>query len=186
MNNIKKNSFLLTIFSLISITFILSANVANAAELKIGEIPKEVKLDGDLGGRVDGNPFSTAELKGKVYTVMYVDPDEKDINPHVEAALKAEDFPKDKYGSVAIINMAATWKPNVFIESALKEKQQKYPNTTYVRDIKKTFVKEWELADDNYDILTFNKEGKLLFAKNGKFSDEDVSKLIATIKEALK
>ncbi|MBF0297684.1 MAG: transcriptional regulator [Oligoflexia bacterium] len=171
---------------LLSLSLSLSLSPLFAAELKIGEIPKEIKLEGELGGRVDGTAFSTSEIKGKVYTIMYVDPDEKDINQNLEVALKAENFPKDRYGSIAIINMDATWKPNVFINSALKEKQQKFPNTIYVKDIKKSLVKEWNMADDAYDVLTFNKEGRLLFSKSGKFTDEDIAKLITIIKDALK
>lgn len=180
--------FVILNFSFLPSSFLPSIESANAqtANLKIGDIPKEVTLEGESGGKVDGTAFSTSEIKGKVYTLMYVDPDEKDLNQQLEAALKAQEFPKDRYGSIAIINMAATWKPNVFINSALKEKQEKFPNTIYVKDIKKTLVKEWSLTDDSYDVLTFNKEGKLLFSKSGKFNDEDVTKLISIIKDNLK
>ena len=78
--------------------------------------------------------LSSVELQGKVDVVFYVDPDEKDTNNEASDALDREKFPSDKFQSVGIINMAATWLPNFAISSALKDKQKRYPETIYVRD----------------------------------------------------
>jgi len=84
------------------------------AELPIGEIPPKVVLKGDLGGRLDGTQWSSEELvSGKVIVLFYVDPDESELNNHVSDALKAENYPKEKYGSIGMANMAATWLPNI-------------------------------------------------------------------------
>jgi len=155
------------------------------AGLEVGQIPKEVELKGDLGGRLDGSPWSSKELTGKVHVVFYVDPDEKDLNNDTSEALRLENFPKDQYQSYAMINMDATWLPNFAISSALEEKQKKYPNAIYVRDYDKVLVKEWNLADDNSDVLAFDKNGKLIFMKAGKLSPQDIKKLIALIRENL-
>ena len=53
----------------------------------------ELTLKGEEGGRVDGKPWSSKELTGKVHVLFYVDPDEKDLNEHVADRLKKEDFP---------------------------------------------------------------------------------------------
>ncbi len=156
------------------------------AGLKLGEVPKEVDLKGDLGGRLDGTPWSSRELTGKVHVVFYVDPDEKDLNNETSEALRLENFPRDRYQSYAIINMDATWLPNFAISSALEEKQEKYPNAIYVRDYDKILVKEWDLADDNSDVLAFDKNGRLIFMKAGKLTQQDIRKLIGLIKENLK
>ncbi len=156
------------------------------AGLKLGEVPKEVDLKGDLGGRLDGTPWSSRELTGKVHVVFYVDPDEKDLNNETSEALRLENFPRDRYQSYAIINMDATWLPNFAISSALEEKQEKYPNAIYVRDYDKILVKEWDLADDNSDVLAFDKNGRLIFMKAGKLTQQDIGKLIGLIKENLK
>jgi len=153
------------------------------AGLEMGQIPKEVELKGDLGGRLDGSPWSSKELAGKVHVVFYVDPDEKDLNNDTSEALRLENFPRDQYQSYAIINMDATWLPNFAISSALEEKQKKYPTAIYVKDYDKVLVKEWNLADDNSDVLAFDKSGKLIFMKAGKLTPEDIQKLIALIHE---
>lgn len=74
------------------------------AELPLGEVPPLIELSGDKGGRVNGESWSSSELQGKVFSLFYVDPDEADLNNDASEAIKAEDFDKQKYGSVAVIN----------------------------------------------------------------------------------
>ncbi|RLE19175.1 MAG: transcriptional regulator [Acidobacteria bacterium] len=158
---------------------------ANAVEL--GQVPPTVQLSGEKGGRVDGTPWSSTEIKGKVYTLMYVDPDAKDMNIPTEKALKAQNFPKNIYGSIAIINMNATWKPNFIINKILKGKQKTYPDTIYVRDMDYYISKAWKLKKNgSYAVLCFDQDGKLIFLKDGKLSTGDTQKLIESIKTALK
>lgn len=155
------------------------------AELPVGQVPAKVVLDGDLGGRVTGEAWSSEELKGKVHILFYVDPDESDLNEHVTEALKKADFSKDKFASVAIINMAATWLPNAAINMKLKSKQEDFPDTTYVKDMEKIIVKKWYLDDDNSDIVVFDKNGKVLFSRDGKLSNNQVQQLLKIIRDNL-
>jgi predicted transcriptional regulator len=116
--------------------FVLAIFLINrvAQAIEIGEIPPRVELKEKLGGRLDQKPWSSEELQGKVHVLFYVDPDEKDTNNDASEALDKEKFPSDKFQSVGIINMAATWLPNFAISAALKDKQKLYPKTIYVRD----------------------------------------------------
>ena len=155
------------------------------AEIQMGQIPPSVELKEKLGGRLDGTPWSSDEMKGKVHVLFYVDPDKKDLNNDASEALAAEKFPRDKFQSIAVINMAATWLPNFAISSSLEEKQKKYPNTLYVRDYDKVLVREWNIADDNSDVLVFDKEGRLVFRKDGKLNADDIQELLTKVKENL-
>ncbi len=56
------------------------------AGLEMGQVPPKVELKDKLGGRLDGTPWSSHELKGKVHVIFYVDPDEKDINNYASEA----------------------------------------------------------------------------------------------------
>jgi predicted transcriptional regulator len=150
------------------------------------EMLPAVELKGDEGGRLDGKAWSSAEIKDKVYVLFYVDPDEKDLNNHVSDALKAENFPLAQYGSIAIINMAATWKPNFAIESALKSKQEQFPNTLYLKDFDKVLVKKWKMKDDSSNVLLFSKAGKLVYRISGKATADQLKELIKLTKENLK
>ena len=169
---------ILTIF-IISSTFVFG-------ELPIGQVPPTIVLEGDLGGRLDGTPWNSEELvSGKVIVLFYVDPDESDLNNHVSEAIKAEKLSPEKYGSVAVINMAATWLPNFAINIKLQSKQEEYKSTVYVKDLEKTLVKKWSLTDDNSDIILFGKDGKVLYSYDGKFSDAQVKELVQAFKDNL-
>jgi len=158
---------------------------SGAQAIEIGEIPPKIELKEKLGGRLDGTPWSSTELKDKVYVIFYVDPDEKDTNNEASEALDREKFPGDKFHSVGIINMAATWLPNFAISSALKDKQKRYPKTTYVRDYKKVIVTVWKIADDSSNVLAFDNNGKLIFRKDGKLTSDEIKTLIKVIRDHL-
>jgi YtfJ family uncharacterized protein len=167
--------------------FVLAIVLINQAAqaVEIGEIPPKVELKEKMGGRLDGKPWSSEELQGKVHVLFYVDPDEKDTNNDASEALDREKFPSDKFQSVGIINMAATWLPNFAISSAIKDKQKRYPKTIYVRDYKKVLVNTWKIADDSSNVLAFDKQGKLIFRKDGKLSVEEIQMLIKVIRDHL-
>ncbi|MDQ7046153.1 MAG: YtfJ family protein [Sulfurovum sp.] len=153
--------------------------------IELGQVPNEVRLEGKDGGRTDGTVWSSSMLKGKIHTVFYVDPDEKDLNSALADALKARKFDRKKVNSVAIVNLAATWLPNVVLEGILKNKQEKFPDSIFVKDKNKVLVKKWNLADDNSDILIFDKKGKLIYKKFGKLSDSEIKEVIRLIEKHL-
>ncbi|SFV57996.1 Protein ytfJ precursor [hydrothermal vent metagenome] len=159
--------------------------IGSSMAIELGKIPSSVSIDGKNGGKVDGTPWSSKMLKGKVYIIFYVDPDKKDLNEDLSNALKKRHFNRKKYGSIAIINLAATWMPNVLIASKLKSKQKKFPDTIYVKDKKKVLVDKWQLADDNSDILIFNKKGKLIYKKFGKVSRKEIPVVLKLIEKHL-
>ena len=155
------------------------------AGVEVGQVPPEVALEGKLGGRLDGKPWNSNELKGKVHVLFYVDPDEKDLNNDASEALRKEAFPAERFQSVAVINMAATWLPNFAISSSIEKKQNKYPRTIYVRDYKKVMVNAWGIADDNSDVLAFDREGRLIFRKDGKLDPGEIRTLLDVVRDHL-
>jgi len=174
--------YLVTGFIFVLAIFLINPS---AQAIELGEIPPNIELKEKLGGRLDGAPWSSTELQGKVYVLFYVDPDEKDTNNEASDALDREKFPSEKFQTVGIINMAATWLPNFAISSALKDKQKRYPETTYVRDYKKVLVNAWKIADDSSNVFAFDKKGKLIFRKDGKLTAEEIRTLIKVIRDHL-
>ncbi len=160
---------------------LLAPLIASAFEL--GSQALHVTLQGDDGGMLDGSAWDSSMLKNKVHVLFYVDPDEKDTNSALTQALKEKKFDRSRYASVAIINMAATWLPNFAIASTLKEKQKEFPDTIYVKDLNRVLVKEWKIADESSDVILFDKNGKVIFIKEGKADREDIDKLISLIEE---
>jgi len=153
--------------------------------IELGKVPAKVTLSDENGGKLDGSAWKSSMLKGKLHIFFYVDPDKKDLNNDLADALKAKKFNRKKITSVAIINLAATWMPNALIASKLKAKQKKYPHTIYVKDKKKVLVKKWKLADNNSDILLFNKKGKLIYKKSGKASKIEIIEIVKLIEKNL-
>ena len=173
--------FMKWLFVVLAVVFLSQS----AQAIEMGKVPSKAELKEKLGGRLDGTPWSSEELQGKVSVVFYVDPDEKDTNNDASEALNKEKFPEDKYQSFGIINMAATWLPNFAIFSALKDKQKRYPKTIYVRDYKKVLVKAWNIADDSSDVLAFDKKGELIFRRDGKLTAAEIQTLIKVIRDHL-
>ena len=168
--------------TLTAVIFTMFFSTMVLAELPIGEIPPKVVLKGNLGGRIDGTQWSSEELiSEKVIVLFYVDPDESELNNHVSDALKAENYPKEKYGSIGMANMAATWLPNFAINMKLKSKQEKHKETVYVKDLDKTLVKKWGLSDDNSDVIVFGKDGRVLYSVDGKFTDAQVKEIVKVV-----
>jgi predicted transcriptional regulator len=153
--------------------------------LTLGTPPPEVTLAGDTGGTVEGKSWSSSSLRGKVHILFYVDPDKKDTNNDLSEALKARAFDRSRYSSVAVINMAATWLPNFVIASSLRAKQERYPDTLYVKDKRRVLVNTWGIADDSSDILLFDRGGNLLYLHEGKVDKEGIDTIIQLIEEHL-
>ena len=168
-----------------TLTTLLISTIATFA-ITVGEVPKEISLEGDNGGLVDGTVWSSSTLKDKVHVLFYIDPDKKDDNEPFIDALHAKNYDREKYGSVAIINLKATWLPNFAIEKKLKAKQEQFPDTTYAKDKTKYLVAEWELADDSSNVLVFDKEGKLLYNHSGAIEGDEIEKVFSIIEEGLK
>jgi len=165
---------------LLLLPFLLSLTLS---AVELGSTLPGITLDGDKGGRVTGSKWESSELQGKVHLVFYVDPDESDLNEALSDAVKASEPDRSKFASVAIINMAATWKPNFAIQSVLEGKQEKFPHTTYVKDMDKHIIEAWKIADDNNDIILLDKSGKVIYFHEGEVDAAGIKKVIALIKE---
>jgi len=169
---------------IILVTLLLSINVS---AISIGKVPQHTVIQGKDGGLVKGGKaWNSHMLKGNVFVMFYVDPDEKDVNEHYTQALKK--FKKENnlhFQSIAIVNLAATWKPNFIIEKILASKQKEFPDTIYVKDKNAVLVKAWEVKDDASDIIIFDKNGKVIFYKAGAMNQNDIQKSFQLIKENL-
>jgi Predicted transcriptional regulator len=169
--------------SFVSILVFCLSSVAFAT-LPVGKIPPSLTLQGDTGGKVkEGKPWSSSELKDRVHVMFYVAPSESELNQEAADELKKESFVGDLFGSVAVIDMSASWIPNWIIASKLESKQKEFPRTTYVKDLQGTLVKKWNLKDNSSDIVVFDPEGRVVYSHDGKLSKEEVKKMIQVVKE---
>ena len=54
-----------------------------------------------------------------------------------------------------------------------------------VKDMDKTIVKIWNLADDNNDVVLFDVDGTVLFSVDGQLSSFQIEQLISLIRERM-
>ena len=154
------------------------------AALPVGQKLSPLTLSGEEGGLVKGGTWTPKLHEGKIWTLFYVDPDEKNLNEETVKALGA--LPKiPEVTSVAVINLGATWLPNSIIASKLETSQKEHPRTTYVKDVDKKLVKNWNLGDDTYSISLIGPDLTVLYSFDGKLAAGDTEALLEKIKTAV-
>jgi len=152
-----------------------------AAELKIGEKAPDFSLKDSQGKLYSLN---SDEFQGRVLSIFYVDPDEKDLNNHVEDALiqdKGLDRVKS-YKSFGITNLKASNMPNFIIKSVIKSKQEK-TGAIILLDYDYTILNLWGLKNDSSDLVVLDKDRICRYIYKGKLPPEEVVKAINIIKE---
>ena len=157
----------------------------SAYALQTGKIPSHVVLDGNNGGKSDGKAWDSSTLVGKVHTVLYMDPDERQEAMPFLDILNSKNFDKTKYSTVAIVNLAAMWMPNFVLETMLKNKQREWKNTIFIFDKTKHLVEKWKLEDDASNVLIFDAKGRLLYQKSAKLSSEDIEEIMTMLSKEI-
>ena len=162
----------------------LVTNIVMSNALDIGEIPSEIILDNTNGGTSQGKAWYSNSLKGKVHTLLYMDPDKREDSKLLLDALNKLKHKKGDYTTVAIVNLAATWMPNIILESKLKSKEKELKNMEYIFDKKKYLIEKWQLEDDMSNVFVLDKQGRVIYVKNGKLIAHDVIEILNKINEA--
>ena len=157
-----------------------TASAAVAAELKVGDEAPDFKLK-DSTGKVYS--LASADFEGKVISIFYVDPDEKDMNVHVEdALLKDPGLDRTRYKGLGITNMKATALPNFLIKGIVKSKQEK-TGAIILLDYDYTILNLWGLQNDSSNLVIVDKERICRYVYKGKLPPEELTKMIGIIKE---
>ena len=146
-----------------------------------------VTLDEDNGGYVKGGAWNSNMLKEKTTLLMYVDPDEKSygeiFKPTIEAFENELDF--SKFQIIVVLNLNATWKPNILIESLLQDKMKKYPQRIYVVDKESVLVKEWHMNDNAYNVLILDPNAKVIYSHSGKWNKKDMQEIDILVRQTV-
>ncbi|MDH5721486.1 MAG: YtfJ family protein [Spirochaetia bacterium] len=143
---------------------------------------KEIYNDENIKYISNNNPFDSRTLSGKNNLIVYADPDKKRDTEKLIDKLIQINVPESKLGKIFIINLAATWLPNIIINSKIKSKQESNPEIIFVKDYQKVLVKEWKLKDDEVNIMLLDENLKILFLKKGNIKDKDISAVIKIAK----
>ena len=141
-----------------------------AQAIELGEAPPKVVLKEKLGGRLDGKPWSSEELQGKVHVLFYVDPDEKDTNNQVSEAWIRRNF----LTISAIILESSTWQPPgcpiSLLVWPLKKSRTGIPKPLICGITRKSWCIPGKLPMTAAMSLPLIKKGRLIFKKEGKLN----------------
>ena len=167
----------------IIMTLICLATMMQA--VNIGDTLTSVSLEKENGATSNDKPWHSTSLQGKVHVILYMDPDKREESQELLDALKALETNSKDYSTVAIVNLAATWMPDVVLEGLLSKKEKELKNTSFVFDKKKYLVKKWQMKDDASNILIVDKNSKVIYKKVGKISSSDIEVILKKIQSLL-
>ena len=160
---------------------LLLSTSAIAADLRIGDRANDFNLKDSLGKEYNLN---SPELKGRVLYFNYSDPGSKDMNKHVDDALKSDPGldRKKSYIGLGIANMKASLLPDFAIARVIKNKQQE-TGATILLDDNYIILNSWGLKNRVSNVVVLDKERICRYIYKGKLPAAEVEKLINIIKE---
>ena len=169
------------ILAMVLVMFLCSVLGGFAAELKVGDKAPDFSLKDSKGKTYS---LHSPEFQGKVMSVFYVDPDEKDVNSHVEdALLKDPGLERNvRYKGLGITNLKASKMPNFLIKSVIKSKQEK-TGAVILLDYDYTILNLWGLKNDTSSVVILDKDRICRYVYNGKLPAAEVDKVLKIIKE---
>jgi predicted transcriptional regulator len=154
---------------------------AAAVELKVGDSASDFRLKDSLGKEYT---LASPELKGRVVYFNYADPGSKDVNKHVDDALKQDTGldRKTRYAGFGIANMKASLLPNFAIAKVVKSKQQE-TGAVILLDDNYIILNNWGLKNRTSNVIVLDKERICRYIYKGKLPPAEMTRLIQIIKE---
>ncbi|MCF8242086.1 MAG: YtfJ family protein [Melioribacteraceae bacterium] len=175
----KNHNFIKTISRLVIMIFFLSLSVS--AQVEINKNPPEVFLDKENGGNIDGYSWSSKELKGKINLLLYVAPDQQGSVQKFLERIDKRNYQKERFQVTLILNTEATWIPNSLIEDKVRGKAEEDTTKIYVLDKDEVVLNEWNLSEDNPNILLINDGGLVVFLYSDELNEEVENELLSRI-----
>ena len=138
-------------------------------------------------------PWSLKESNGCVRTIYHlaarIGIDEVN-KPYIDAIIAAalpEKLPDGAYKTVTILNFSdALWGTHGLGSSRLEGSQRETPWAIFVADELGVASKAWGLQLKQSAVIVLDKDGTVLFFKEGALSQEEIQKTVRLIQEHLK
>jgi len=122
------------------------------------------------------NPKAIPYIGEKVVSIMYTDPDAKDVNDPLSDAIKAKNYSKAKYVAIGIANCKETYIPNGAIRYKTRQKAAQFPDAVFLLDEGRTLQNAWQLEGGNGAgiVILVGKDKKIKFLR--KITSQDQSR----------
>ncbi|MBA5764541.1 YtfJ family protein [Vibrio sp. 404] len=132
--------------------------------------------------------WSSNDMLGKVRVVQAIAgrSSSKEMNAPLMAAITASQFPSDSYQTTTIINQDdAIWGTGSFVKSSAQDSKIDFPWSSMVLDEDGAVASAWDLQTESSAIIVQDKQGKVLFVKEGSLSESDVKQVLELIAKNL-
>jgi YtfJ family uncharacterized protein len=108
----------------------------------------------------------------------------KELNAPLMAAITAAKFPEQSYQTTSIINQDdAIWGTGSFVKSSAQDSKKEFPWSSMVLDEEGTVASNWDLAEESSAIIVQDKQGSVLFVKEGALNDSEIQQVLKLVKE---
>jgi YtfJ family uncharacterized protein len=145
----------------------------------------ELQLDGD---KVMYRPWDLSQLPGKVRVIQAIAgrKSAKKMNAPLMNAITAAGFPAESYQTTSIINQDdAIWGTGSFVKSSAQESKKEFPWSSIVLDKEGSVAQAWQLAEKSSAILVLDKQGQVLFVKEGALEQSEIDRVLQLVKSNL-
>lgn len=151
-------------------------NVANKGEVQVDN------------GEFSYSDWSSAQLDGRVIVVQHLAgrTSTKELNDPLMNIIADANFTPDVYNTATIVDTDdAVWGTSVIVNSSLKDNKEMYPTAIFVIDADGSTREQLELPKESSSIFLLNKEGKVLFAKDGALTENEITEVMGMIRANL-
>jgi hypothetical protein len=179
--------------TLLPLLLALTPGLSLANNLSIGETVPTVRVAayGEIvmqGEGVAFQPWTTQQMLGKVRVIQAIAgrSSAKEMNAPLMSAITAAKFPEENYQTTTIINQDdAIWGTGSFVKSSAQDSKKEFPWSSMVLDESGLVAKAWELKPESSAIIVQDKQGKVLFAKEGPLEQNEITTVIELIKQSI-
>ncbi|MEF1298100.1 YtfJ family protein, partial [Vibrio parahaemolyticus] len=143
----------------------------------------EMTLQGD---DVAYQPWATQQMLGKVRVIQAIAgrSKAKEMNAPLMSAITAAHFPEDQYQTTTVINQEdAIWGTGTFVKSSAEDSKKTFSWSSMVLDKNGVLATTWDLQQESSAIIVQNKQGEILFVKEGALTQDEVTHVIELIKQ---
>ncbi|WP_417617289.1 YtfJ family protein [Oceanisphaera sp.] len=167
--------------------------ITSAHNLTLHQAPPAVAVtsQGELllmQDQLSARPWQLSDGQGKVRLVQHIAgrSSAKELNAPLIEAIKAAQLPRDHYQTVTIINVDdALFGTSGFVRSSAESSKREFPWSSIVVDNKGEVAQKWQLTARSSAIILLDKEGRVLFTKEGALAGEQIKDVLKLIQTAL-
>ncbi|WP_117235813.1 YtfJ family protein [Vibrio maerlii] len=132
--------------------------------------------------------WSSEKMLGKVRVIQAIAgrSSSKEMNAPLMSAITAAKFPEEQYQTTTVINQDdALWGTGGFVKSSAESSKEEFPWSSMVLDEEGAVANTWGLQEESSAIIVLDKQGKVLFVKEGSLNDSEIKQVIEMISASL-